>query len=137
MLCVYFSSKSKATNIFPKHILKLKTHDQSIQARKKLFCPVTVNNYLCNIFCKFLIKIESTWRCRINDQTPQLILLYCGRTVRRSHWRCSIKKAVHKNFAIFTRKHLYWDLFLKRDPSTGVSCGYCKIFKTSYFEKHL
>ena len=31
---------------------------------------------------------------------------------RRSHWRCSIKKAVLKNFAIFTGKHLCWSLFL-------------------------
>ena len=28
-------------------------------------------------------------------------LLHCGRTVRSSHWRYSIKEAVLKNFAIF------------------------------------
>ena len=32
---------------------------------------------------------------------------------RSSHRRCSIKKAVLKNFATFTRKHLRWSLFLK------------------------
>ena len=37
MLCVSFLSKSKATNVSSKHIPKLKAHDQSIQARKKLF----------------------------------------------------------------------------------------------------
>ena len=49
------------------------------------------------------------------------------------------------NFAIFTGKHLCWGLFLiklqnfrpatflKRDSNTGVSCGYCKIFKNSFF----
>ena len=37
-LCVSFSSKSKVTNVFPKHSLKSKARDQSIQARKKLFC---------------------------------------------------------------------------------------------------
>ena len=36
-LCVSFSSKSKAINVFPKHILKSKASDQLIQARKKLF----------------------------------------------------------------------------------------------------
>ena len=36
-LCESFSSKSKAINVFPKHILKLKTHDQSIQAGKFFF----------------------------------------------------------------------------------------------------
>ena len=29
-----------------------------------------------------------------------------------SHWRCSIKKAILKNFAIFIGKHLRWILFL-------------------------
>ena len=48
-LCVSFSSKSKAINGFPKHILKWKTRDQSIQTRKKLFCHVIVKNYLCNV----------------------------------------------------------------------------------------
>ena len=31
---------------------------------------------------------------------------------RSIHQRCSIKKAVLKNFAIFIRKHLRWSLFL-------------------------
>ena len=51
---------------------------------------------------------------------------------KSSHRRCSIKKAVLKNFAIFTEKHLCWSLFLiklqarspatlfKRDSNTGV-----------------
>ena len=29
---------------------------------------------------------------------------------RSSHWRCSVKQGVFKNFAIFTGKHLYWRL---------------------------
>ena len=33
-------------------------------------------------------------------------------TKRSSHWRCSIKKGVLKNFAIITRKHLRQSLFL-------------------------
>ena len=33
---------------------------------------------------------------------------------RSSHRRCSIKNAVHKNFPVFTRKHLYWSLFFKK-----------------------
>ena len=75
-LCVSFSSKSKA-------------RDQSIQARNKLF--LIVKNYLCNVLSKLLIKIESTWRRETKEQTPQLTLLYCGRTVRRIHGSCSIK----------------------------------------------
>ena len=51
---------------------------------------------------------------------------------KSNQWRCSFKKGVLKNFAKFTRKHLYQCLFfnkvagfglqlhLKRDSSTGV-----------------
>ena len=66
-----------------------------------MFCHVVVKNYLCNVLCKFLIKIESTWRREIKEQTLQMTLLYCGRTARSNHRRCSIKKVVLKNFAIF------------------------------------
>ena len=64
-LCVSFLSKSQATNVFPKHILKSKARDKSMQARKKLFYHVIVQNYLCNVFCKFIIKFESTRKCEI------------------------------------------------------------------------
>ena len=99
-LCVSFSSKFKAT-IFPKDIQKSKASDKSIQARKKLFCHL-VNNYLWNVLCMFLIKIESTYWCKIKEQDTQTDLLYRGWTVRSRHWRCFIKKAVLKNFAIST-----------------------------------
>ena len=46
MLCVIFHQKLKAI-VFPKHIVKPKARDHSIQARKKLFCHVIVKNYLC------------------------------------------------------------------------------------------
>ena len=50
------------------------------------------------------------------------------------------------NFAIFTRKHLYWslfykvaglqvDCFIKRDSIIGIFCDYC--FKNNYFKEHL
>ena len=45
--------------------------------------------------------------------------------IRNSHRRCSIKKAVLKHFAIFTGKHLCWNLLLI-DPQA--------IFKNTYFE---
>ena len=91
-LCVRFSSKSKAINVFPKHILKLKAHYQSIQVRKKLFCHVIIKNYFWNVSWKFLIKSESTWRRVIQQQAPQLTLLYYGRTVWSSHRMCCIRK---------------------------------------------
>ena len=97
---VSFSSKPKATNVFPKHILKSKSCDKSIKARKKLFCHLVIKNYLCKVLCKFLITIESMWRWKIKERAPELNLLYCSRTVRSSHWRCSIKKV---NIAEFLR----------------------------------
>ena len=69
-LCVGFSSKSKATSVIPKRILKSKARDQSIQARKELLCQVEVKNYLHNVLRRFLIKTESTWRREIKEQTP-------------------------------------------------------------------
>ena len=101
-LCVSCSSKSKATNVFQKHILKSKARAQSVQAKKKLFCHVIVKNYLCNVLCKILIKTENTWWRETKEQTLQLTLLYCGRAVRSSHRKCSINKAVPKIFAIST-----------------------------------
>ena len=94
-LCLSFSSKSKAINVFP--ILKLKARDQSIQARKKLFCHVILKNYLCNVLRTFLTKTESTRRCEIKEQAPQLTLLYHGRTVRSSHQRSSFRPARDPN----------------------------------------
>ena len=53
------------------------------------------------------------------------------------------KKVVPKNFAIFTGKQSGFpfnkvaslqarNFFKKRDSNTGVSCGYCEIFKTLF-----
>ena len=96
-LCVSFSSKSKAINVFPKHILKSKARDQSIHARKKLFCHMIVKNYSCNVSWNIL---KARGGCEIKKQAPQLTLLYRGRTVRSSHRRCFIRKlfCVRVNF---------------------------------------
>ena len=102
MLCVSFSSKLKATNVFPKHILKSKTCNQSIQARKKLFCHVIVNNYLCNVLCKFFIKIESMWRCKIKEQTPRLTLLTVVGLSEAATGAVLKEKKILKNFTIST-----------------------------------
>ena len=66
-----------------------------------------------------------------------------------SYRRFSIKKAVLKNFAIFTGIHLCWSLFLiklqafrpatllKRDSTQVFFFEYCEIFKNTCFEKYL
>ena len=51
----------------------------------KLFRHAIVKNYLCKVLCRLLIKIESMWTEEIKKPIPTLSLLYCGRTVRRSH----------------------------------------------------
>ena len=68
---------------------------------------------------------------------------------RSRHQRCSIEKAILKNFAIFTGKHLRWTLFfnrvaglktcncIKRDSNKDVFCGYCENFKKTYFQEKL
>ena len=55
---------------------------------------------------------------------------------RTSHWRCSIKKAVLKNFTIFTGKHLCWSLFssLQETPTQVFFYEDCEIFNNTYFE---
>ena len=90
-----------------------------------------VKNYLCNVLCKFLIKIKSMWRQEITEKKSQLTLLYCGRRASSSHWRCSTKKAVLKNLGLQACN------FLKRRHQHKCFLWICYIFKTTYFKKHL
>ena len=68
------------------------------------------------------------------------------KTFKSSHRRCSIKKGVPKNFAKFTGKHLCQSLFLNKVAGLSLikeaveqmfSCEICKIFKNTFFTKHL
>ena len=58
-------------------------------------------------------KNESTWRCEIKEQTPQVTLLYRGRTVRISHMRYCIRK-LFLNLLQYPQENLCWSLFLKK-----------------------
>ena len=67
---------------------------------------------------------------------------------KSSHQRCSIEKAVLKNFTIFTWKHLRWSLFfielqasrpatvLRETPTKVFSREYCENFKNTYFQEN-
>ena len=69
--------------------------------------------------------------------------------LKSSYRRCSIKKAVLKNVAIFIGKHLPWvafwwifrlssrQLYYKEIRTQVLSCEYCKTFKNIYFKGHL
>ena len=74
-LCKFFF-KIKNNECFCKTYSEIKARDQSIQARKKVFCHVIVRNYLC----------------KLKNRNLKLTLLYYGRTVRSSHRRFSTRK---------------------------------------------
>ena len=99
-LCKFFI-KIKATNVFPKYILKSKARGQSIQVRKKLLCNVIIKNHLCNILCKFLIKME-VWNQR-TDTPANFTVIWSG--CQKQPPEVFYKKAVRKNFAIFAENN--------------------------------
>ena len=98
--------------MFFQNILKSKVCDNSIQARKKLFCQVIVKNYLCNFLCKFFFQN----RKHVEVKNQRMTLLYCGRTIRSKcrKQRCSTKKNCFLKFPNFLRKHLCRSLLLKK-----------------------
>ena len=76
----------------------------------------------------------------------------CRSSRSQMHFRSSrpevfCKKAVISDFPKFTGKHLCqslfitkvagqgWQLYLKRDPDTGVSCEFCEIWKNNFSDK--
>ena len=57
---------------------------------------------------------------------------------RSSHWRCSVRKGVLRNFAKFTGKHLCESLFIKKETLAQVfSYKFCEISKNTFFRAHL
>ena len=68
-------------------------------------------------------------------------------TIKSSHRRCSIKKSLLRNFAVFTGKHLCQSLFfnnvadlffIKQETlKQAFSHIFCEIFKNTFFTKHL
>ena len=113
-LCINFSLKLKATNVSPKKILKSNTLDKIIQARKKLFYHVIVENYFCNVLRKFLIKFESTWRREINKKHSGC--LHC--TV------IGLSEAASGGF-------LWKKLFLKSSGNTYVEVTFKKYYRSA------
>ena len=61
-----------------------------------------------------------------------------GIIIRSSRLQMFFNTGALKNFAIFTGKHLCWNLFLLklqawRPPTQVFSCKYCEIFKSTCF----
>ena len=65
---------------------------------------------------------------------------------RSSHWWCSLREDVLRNFAKFTGKHLCQGLFMsgpkacnfiKKDTLAQVFlCEFCEIFKNAFLTEH-
>ena len=86
--------------------------------------------------------------CKISKTTfftehLQATATTCKKWIQKQPLEGFYKKAIFKNFAIFTGKHLCWSLFLinfikKRLQLTQVfSWEYCKNFKNTYYKEHL
>ena len=94
-------------------------------------------------FCLLFEKMPSSLHVLL------VMLFIYVRKRSSSRWQMFFKTGVLKNFAMFTRKHLCWSLFLKKlqdwRPTFSLKkiCKilqdfeYCKIFKNSFFIEHL
>ena len=58
---------------------------------------------------------------------------------RSNYPKVLFKNGVFENFAKFTGKYLCWSLLFNkvRAPGQVFSCGFCEIFRSTYFLEHL
>ena len=119
------------------------------------FIILSMANYFTNLvrswsfskFCELLLKHSSARKYWIETcvwSIRDTTVIQCNKkdlkvlvNFRSSYQGCSIEKAVLKNFATFTGKHLYWSLLLIKDSTQVFSCEYCENFMNSYFEERL
>ena len=99
------------------------THHNWIGVSESSCCPDLVTTVLVNMELHFFLKV---WNTRNFKMTVSSV------PFRSSHWRCSIKKVVLKNFTYFTGGHL-----LNESPTQVFSSEICEIFKKTDFEEHL
>ena len=102
------------------------------------FLPIVCKEHILttNLLSRNHLKL-CFWLIREGHQMPYTEQLFYL-TDESSHRRRSIKKAVLKNFAVFTENTcvgVFSSALLKRDSNTGVLL--CEIFKNTYFEEHL
>ena len=105
-----------------------------------------------------LVSSVQYQRCRLQNITnsvtrtlkPDFVIqyrLWTFETFKNEPWQMFFKIGSLRHFATFTWKRMCWVLFLiklqvwrsatfsKRDPTSGFSCGYCQIFKSSFFNE--
>ena len=57
---------------------------------------------------------------------------------RSSHRRCSMRKTVPKNLAIFTGNHLCYRVsYQKETPTEVFPFEYCRVFRNTFLQEHL
>ena len=74
-----------------------------------------------------------------NIRKPLTFFMFSGKIKWINQYsKAATRGVLWKNFAIFTRNHLCWSLFLIkiRTPTKVFSCEYCENFKNTYSEGH-
>ena len=105
------NNKIRVSEALPATLLKKETLAQVFSSE---FCEISKNNFFT----------EHPFATLLGFFSPEIVPLWIASYKPRSiQQRCSKKKSVLKNFAIFTGKHQCWSIFLillKRDSNTGV-----------------
>ena len=87
------------------------------------------------------IKIFNPFFAFYNKTLPAGNSYVMSNNLKSNHWGCSVKKALLRNFAKLTGKHLYQSLFFNKAtglrPAEVFSYEFCEIPKNSFFTEHL
>ena len=109
---------------------------------RKHFCSILTD--LSNLLFLFHKIKQWMWRMFLPNSFQKCRSSRSQMFFRSSRPEMFCKKAVLRDFPKFTRKHLCQSLFitkvagqgrqlyLKRDPGTGISCEFCEIWKNAF-----
>ena len=83
------------------------------------------------------VKFSGTHFSQSTSERLQWLIKYELLIVRSSHQKCSLKKGVLKKFTKFTGKYPCQSLLFNKVSGEIFSCGFCKIFKSTFFTEHI
>ena len=106
--------------------------------QKRLHAGILFRNFWGLAYEKFRWWTRLDMDHFLAENGVNMTLSYVGSNTQK----CSAKKAILKNFAIFTGNRPCWSLFSIKlqalKPATLLnSCEYCKNFKNTYFEEQM
>ena len=85
----------------------------------------------------FLTSLKGVWippRRNFPLRGNSVNILFVSSKNRSSHRTCSVKRGILRNFANFTRKHLWQSLFYTKETlAQAFSCEFCEISKNTFF----